>query len=255
MSNPFGYSSNVQLPTKDIVGGYTLPESDIYDATIKQVYIKKTDSGAVGFHINATVKDVERKFVLYPAIAKKDANGVPLRNPDNSIQVTNTRVTREGTEVYLDAFLIADSLARIVFGKPLAHLSTDVMYIEEKDKQTKQPVQVQVAGYKDFAGKEVKLVLQRSVKNKQAKNERTGKWENTNEKTQEIELVKILRKDDMLTINEIDAGATAAAYAEEWLKTWKGKDKNNYKPVAGSAVASGTSSAQVPEADNPFGNV
>lgn len=255
MSNPFGYSSNVQLPTKDIVGGYTLPESDIYDATIKQVYIKKTDSGAVGFHISAVIKDVERKFVLYPAIAKKDANGVPLRNPDNSIQVTNTRVTREGTEVYLDAFLIADSLARIVFGKPLAHLSTDVMYIEEKDKQTKQPVQVQVAGYKDFTGKEVKLVLQRSVKNKQAKNERTGKWENTNEKTQEIELVKILRKDDMLTINEIDAGATAAAYAEEWLKTWKGKDKNNYKPVAGSAVASGTSSAQVPEADNPFGNV
>lgn len=255
MTNPFGYSSNVQLPTKDIVGGYTLPESDIYDATIKQVYIKKTESGAVGFHISAVIKDVERKFVLYPAIAKKDANGVPLRNPDNSIQVTNTRITREGTEVYLDAFLIADSLARIVFGKPLQQLSTDPIYIEEKDKQTKQPVQVQVAGYKDFSGKEVKFVLQRAVKNKQAKNEQTGKWENTNEKTQEIELVKILRKDDMLTINEIDAGATAAAYAEEWLKTWKGKDKNNYKPVAGSAVASGTSPAQVPEADNPFGNV
>lgn len=255
MTNPFGYSSNVQLPTKDIVGGYTLPESDIYDATIKQVYIKKTESGAVGFHISAVIKDVERKFVLYPAIAKKDANGVPLRNPDNSIQVTNTRVTREGTEVYLDAFLIADSLARIVFGKPLAHLSTDVMYIEEKDKQTKQPVQVQVAGYKDFAGKEVKIVLQRAVKNKQAKNERTGKWENTNEKTQEIELVKVLRKDDMLTINEIDAGATAATYANEWLKTWKGKDKNNYKPVAGAAVESVSGQSQSIEADNPFGNV
>jgi hypothetical protein len=255
MTNPFGYSSNVQLPTKDIVGGYILPESDIYDATIKQVYIKKTDSGAVGFHISAAVKDVERKFVLYPAIAKKDANGVPLRNPDNSIQVTNTRVQRDGTEVYLDAFLIADSMSRILFGKPLSQMPLEPIFIEEKDKQTKQPVQVQVMAYKDFSGKDVKLVLQRSVKNKQAKNEKTGKWESTNEKTQEIELVKILRKDDMLTINEIDAGATAAAYAEEWLKTWKGKDKNNYKPVAGFAANSGTSSAQASEADNPFGNV
>ena len=249
MSNPFAYNDQAAKPT-DRVGGYTVPESGIYDFIVKIAYTTATARGGMALTLVGMQGEAERTYTLYPIIAQKDANGKPVLDAKGVPVQTNMYMRKDGTRHYLEDFLIADSLAKIAAGVPLSNLMPVDLIVDIQDYATKTKVATTVKGWKEFQGRPIKVAVQRLIENKKIKS--GNDWVVTNETQQKSKLVKILDSATSRTTLEIETGITEAVYAPDWLKLWKGKDVDNTVKTANAGVAGmpsgliGTTTAATP---------
>ena len=59
------FTSDTFEEQKDTLGGFTLLDSDIYDATLKFVYANRAPSGAVSINIIADIEGTEYREIIY----------------------------------------------------------------------------------------------------------------------------------------------------------------------------------------------
>lgn len=224
MTNPFGYSANVEAP-KDVLAGadFSPLATDIYSGTIKQMYFKPTKAGGLAMHINTEINGQRHDFVTYPVSVIKDAAGNPILDAAGKPQQTNQYTNKKSQkQEYLADFLLVDSIVQIAVGVPLGALTPVDLIVEEYDYDVKANVKRPVKGFKEVQGKVLNLAVQRATESKK-KQDASGKWFAVAETRQKSKLVKAFDA-SLLTVLEKANGATEPTYATEWLKKFQGKD-------------------------------
>lgn len=203
-------------------------ESGVYDAVIKFAYLKPTVNGSLGLHT---------EFEL--------DTGVLMRE---SFYLTNT----SGENFYLDkedpkkkhllpGYIMADSLALLGAQKPIAELNTEERIIKLRDydlqKDVPTPVQMLVA----LVDKPVRLGIIKVVEDKRKKTDQLdskGKpvYVATGETFVKNAADKVFHLTNNMTVAELRAGATEAAFIEAWKEKWEGKTYDKSTADKGNSV-------------------
>lgn len=224
----------VQEEEIDSLGGGLL-DSALYDFKIEMAYLSKVKSGAM--QVNLTFKTKESKTLRERGfISSGDAKG-------NKFTYTD----KEGKERPLPDFAKLDTLCKLAIGKSLQELEPEQKTIKVYDPELKKEVPTQVPVLMDLIGADITAGVLRVVEDKTSKDS-TGAYTPTGE-TRETNIIdKYFRTEDKLTVAEIKAEATEAAFYGKWEEKNKGKVVNKAKGVAGN---SGTAGAPTSTAPNP----
>lgn len=218
------YDENIKHDT-DRLGGSYLHESGVYTATVKHAFLKQSEKGAYALDTHFDLGE-----------GKQHKETFWITNQAGS----NTYTNQNGEKNYLPGFITADSLALLTAGQPLSNLNSEDKIVKLYDNSVQQEVPTKVPMFMDIVGKQVKLGLLKQTVFKTAKNDATGKWENTSETREENVVDKFFRASDSKTTSEIRAKADQASFINDWESQWsgkvrdktKGKATNQTKPVS-----------------------
>lgn len=214
---------DVKLDT-DRVGGSRILSTDVYGLTIKLAYLTTAASGAYGFNLVAeTPEKQEVKETMW--VTSGTAKGG-----------TNTYKDKDGNDQYLPGFVTANSIALLTLGKELADLDLEDKVVNLYDFQQKKELPTSVKMFTDLIGTQIKAAVEEQTVDKQVKNDQ-GQYVNTGETRKQNEIVKIFRERDSMTVTEIEAQATEAAFVHVWTEKNQGqiRDKSSGASKAGGA--------------------
>lgn len=242
MTNPFAPKANVTMPTTDRVGGFVIPESNVYTAKVKAMYMLPTKAGGISVKIVANLADGEHTFVTYPITVVKDSSKNPVLDSKGNPTQTSTYKDREGKDVYLPDYLLVSSLVQLITGTTLDQLTPINLVVKEWDNGSQQDTKVK--GWSEVQGKEILMAVQRTIKNKVKMV--NGKFITTDETRQVLKLDKVMDVTTKLTLNEKLAGVTEPEFHDAWIKSHAGKDVVE-KPQ-GKVVPTGNAPAESAEA-------
>ena len=214
---------------QDFLGGslFSPVESGVYEAVIKFAYLQPTANGSLGMHM---------EFEL--------DNGSVMRE---SIYLTKTT----GENYYVDkkdatkkhllpGFITADAIALLGAQKPIAELSTSDKIIKLYDSEIKAEVPTTVPMLDALVGKTIKLGIIKVIEDKTAKTDKKdakGKfiYAKVDGVRVKNETDKVFHPTNNMTVPELRAGATEAAFYESWKAKWDGKA--NDKSTGGGSAA------------------
>lgn len=235
--------------SQDRLGGFSLFDTDIYEATIKLAYGGQAESGAAFVaYVFELPGGKEYKETVY-VTNKKGENF--FMNPQDKTK-----------KVPLPGFTIADDLALLASDKPLAEMETQEKVINLYDFEAKKEVPTKVQMLVDLLGKKVGLGIQKKLENKQAKNPSTNVYEPTAEERETNNIEKVFHLETKLTVAEARLGKEAGEFWGSWLERNKGKvrDARKLKP-GGAAIArpgkpgvAAPSASTTPARKSLFGN-
>lgn len=216
----------------DRVGGFTVFDSGVYDATVTLAYVQKarnSDAQSIVVHYDIGGQELRETYWFMSkegnvfSIDKKDKN---KKNP-------------------LPGFTSVNDLCLLTTGFPLEEQSVEEkvvkLYNFEERKELPQTVPVLV----DVIGKAVTLgVIQQTV-DKQVKNA-DGNYVNTGETRDENIVDKIFHAEMRKTVVEIKTGQEEAAFIGIWETKNKGKTRNRAKGAEGKSGAPGAAGRPAP---------
>ncbi|EOD6067755.1 hypothetical protein ACXNWJ_002994 [Acinetobacter baumannii] len=208
---------------KDVLGGFRLLESGVYEFNIKLAYFETSKNGATG--VNCTFEDDNGKQY-------KEVFWATNRNGENFYIDKQS-----GEKRYLAGFIQADALALLTVGKPIAEVETEQLVVKLYNDEAKAEVPTKVDAITEIMGQKIKLGIHKQRVNKTKLNEATGKREPINEERMENTTDKVFRASDNKTTAEIRAQVEEAEFMNEWLGRWEGKLKDRYKEVKGGGAA------------------
>lgn len=228
----FKLNENVVQETEtDSLGGGLL-DSALYDFKVEMAYLTKVNSGAM--QINLTFKTKEGKTLRERGfISSGDAKG------------NKFTYTKEGKEYPLPDFAKLDTLCKLAIGKSLQELEPEQKTVKVYDSELKKEVPTQVPVLMDLIGADITAGVLRVIEDKTSKDS-TGTYTPTGE-TRETNIIdKYFRTEDKLTVAEIKAEATEAAFYSKWEEKYKGKVINKAKGVAGNSGTAGAPKSSTP---------
>lgn len=212
---------------KDNLGGskFSPVDSGIYEATIKYAYLKPSAGGALGMHLELELD-----------------NGSTVRE---SIYLTK----RTGENYYVDkndsskkhllpGYITADAIALLGAQKPIAELKTEEKIIKLYDASQQAEVNTPVPMLTELTDKTLKVGIVKIIEDKQAKNA-DGKYVKVEGQRIKNEIDKVFHPTNHMTVPELRASATEAAFYTAWKDRWDGKvnDKSTGTGAAASAKA------------------
>jgi len=203
---------NVQNET-DSVGSGGVWESDLYPVTIDMAYLEKKQSGAV--FLNVVLKDDN---------GRENREGLCILSGDKKGN-KNYYENKQGERHYLPGFNVARSLALLTTGKELDKLATDVKTIKVYNFEAKKDMPTDVEVVEDLLGQRVVAGVLKKIVDKNQKGD-DGQYHPTGETREINEIDKIFRERDMMTVNEILAQETEAAFHNTWKDKFAGKTIN-----------------------------
>lgn len=221
------YAADVQEDKDFVGGGFTVPESGLYDATIKYAYLSQAQSGAGAVNFEFDMNGITHRETMY----------VTNRNGQN-FYVDK----KDGSKKYLPAYLNADAIALFAAGKPLSELKEQPKVINLYNFDQKKEVPTEVPMLTELLGKKVKLGLVKEKSFKQTK-DASGNYVNTDEVRESVTINKVFSAKDGRTVNEVRAGNETAEFITKWVEKWEGKvnDKTTKstgtKPVTPAGTA------------------
>jgi hypothetical protein len=211
---------------RDSVGGSVL-DSGLYPSKITLAYLTKSDGGAVGLVLNAK-SDQGREIRSTMWMTSGTAKGG-----------LNTYTDTNGAKQYLPGFLMASSLSLLTVGKELNELVPETKVVPVYNKAAKAEVPTKVEMLTELLGQDILIGLLKQTVDKTVKNESTGKYEPTGETREENEIDKFFRARDRMTVAEVRAQATEAAFAATWEAKHKGNTRNKAKGATGASGVAG----------------
>jgi hypothetical protein len=131
-------------------------------------------------------------------------------------------------------FIIADDLALLTTGFPLANQSFEEKVVNIYDFDLKKEVPTNVPVIVDMIGKEVSVAIERGTENKQAKDS-SGVYQNTAETRDVNNIIKVYHAETGRTVSEFKGNVTEPVHRDGWLARYKGKTRNKVKTVEGSS--------------------
>ena len=229
------YAADIQ-EDKDFVGsGFSVPESGVYDATIKYAYLSQAQSGAGAVNFEFDLNGITHRETLY----------ITNRNGQN-FYVDK----KDGSKKYLPAYLNADAIALFGAGKPLAELKDQAKVINLYNFDQKKEVPTEVPMLTELLGKQVKLGLVKERSFKQAK-DASGNYVDTDEVRESAVINKVFSAKDGRTVNEVRAEQTKAEFITKWSEKWEGKVNDKTTKATGTKPA--TPATNTPKKSGLFG--
>lgn len=212
--------------TKDVLGGFRIWDTDVYEMTIKLAYAgSSTGSKArsVTFHL---VDDSGQEYRETIWVSNKEG--------------LNYKVDDKGKKIPQIGFVTVDELCLLATEKPLSAQITEEkivpLYDFDAQKELPKPVYVITS----ILGQRVKVGIERTKKFKQAK-DASGNYVDTKDTKEENQIQKVFHHESNKTVNEYREGKEAS-FHDQWLN--KNKGKINDRTTRGSK----TSGAARPEA-------
>ena len=273
MSNFFANKQTVDTVEEDRVGGgFKLLDTDIYNAVIKQAYMRPSAKGAMGVTVILDIDGHEHSETIYISNAKGELtyqvkkNGKPVKDANGKPKLAN-----------LPSYNLINSLCLAALGANVDMLEIDEKLVGIYDYTTKSKVPTKVESFTELCGVKIAVVIQKQVVDKTAKNDSTGAYEPTGETREQNVIVKFLTEDHHLTIAEVskfitDKGSTLqsvvdndqffnavgkmneehSVYAKEWLD--KNKGETYVKAKAKPSNNTNSTGSSKPD-DDPFKNL
>ena len=225
---------------KDTVGGNGGPaESGLYTHTIAMAYLNKSAGGAMGLVLSlkdANNKEVRQTLWMTSGTAKGGKN----------------YYEKDGVKNYLPGFNLANSLCLLTVGKEVSAMATETKVVNVYSYEAKAEVPTKVEVLMDLLGQEIVTGLIKQNVDKTRKNDQTGVYEATGETRDENEIDKFFRASDRMTVAEIRAQSTEAAFANTWDAKWTGKTRERAKGAQpGSGLSGAPKGAGTPIAKKP----
>lgn len=226
--NPFGDSldsgSQQVAGDKDVLGGFRIHDSGAYELTIKTVYAGKSDSGANSVTVVAEMAD-GTGYSWTEWVTAGTAKG------GKSFTVND-----KGEASYLPGFNRINAIAMLTLEKEFKALvwSKGIIKLRNKDTQTDVPTEVFMC--RELEGKKIVIGLQKQIKNKEQKNQTTGKWEKINDKVERNEVDKIFQAGTRRTLQEALAKQAEGEFIVKWLKANE-QPRDMYKHIDGAPAA------------------
>ena len=204
----------------DRLGGPTLFDTDVYTGIVKLAYAGKSAGGAHSLTVLLDLDGTEYKEVLY-VTDKKGNNWFPNKqDPKKKEQMMG--------------FIVADDLALLTTGFPLANQTFEDKVVNIYDYEVKREVPTNVPVIVDMIGKEVSVAIERATENKQAKDS-SGVYQNTTETRDTNNIMKVYHADTGRTVSEFKGQVNDPVHRDGWLARFKGKTRNKVKSVEGSS--------------------
>lgn len=210
-------------------GGSNLRDAAIYASKIGMAYLHTSDKGAMALALTFVAED------------KKEIRETVYFTSGKDKGCKNTYQDKDGHDQYLPGYLLIDSLCLLTVGKNLTDMDHEEKSVKIYDFDAKAELPKSVQVLTELIGQEVHVGLIRMIENKRAKND-AGFYVDTNDQVEKNQIDKFFRAEDKLTVAEIRAGATEAAFYDAWNEKNKGQVRNKFKAVAG-APAAGASKA------------
>jgi hypothetical protein len=223
-------NDNIKAET-DNVGGFVPLSTNLYDFKIELAYVTHADSGAMALNLqfkNDNNQNLRAQFWVASSKAKGNKNYY---------------VNKNGDKAYLPGFNQANALALLTVGKSINELDSEPKVINIYDFSEKKEMPTKVEMLMDLIGQDITLGVVEQIVDINVKDDTTGTYVPSGKTRVENEVDKIFRYKDGMTVPEIKAQATEAAFKSVWLKKWKGQikdksDKNVNPSVSGSAMSS-----------------
>lgn len=210
-------------PEEDRLGGRQLFDSAVYPAKVKMAYLRAADSGAIGLTLILDLEGKEFNKTIY--ISNKAGE---------------TFTVKDGKQVNMMGFNLANSLAMVTTGKPLNQLKDEERLQKVRNFKEKKDENIKVQVIVDLLDKEVNVGIVRQEVNKQVK--QGDAYVPTAEKVEENEISKFFcakKKFLNMTASEMLEAQTNTDKTAEFITKWKeqndGKVISRYKAVAAGA--------------------
>lgn len=228
MSNLFsGFTTEGMEKTKDVLGGFSLFESDIYEAEIKLAYAgSSTKSKAQSITVHLDIGGREYRETIWVT------NG---NNENFSV--------RDGVKSPLPGYVTIDDLCLLATGYPLPNQTMEEKTVPLYDFEAKENRNQNVQVITSILGKKVRVGIQKVEDDKTKLNEATKKYEPTGETRELNTLAKVFHFDTKKTTAEFREGKEAT-FHDAWQKKWKDQV---YKKAKGAAGKEGRPGAARPQ--------
>ena len=216
----------------DVLGGSRTLESGVYLMEVEIAYIGKSAGGAMSLNLHLKT---ENNMVVQQTlwITSGDAKGNK-----------NTYTDRTGKEQYLPGFNQANALCLLTVGDELSDVvdKAEDKVINLYDYDAKKELPSKVAMLTALLGQKIKIGMIKQIVDRNVKND-AGAYVPSGETREENEIDKMFHESDDLTVAEIRAEATEAAFMESWSKKWTGIERNRATATATTGAKAGAPGA------------
>jgi hypothetical protein len=234
MSNLFGNAAAELQGTekeKDVLGGRSLLQTNVYDGTLDVAYITTSSGGARAFNL---VVDVDGKKVRETIYVTNREGGVTY--------------SKDGKKYPLPGYSLINALAKLTVGKEIPQLVFEKKLVKVYNWEQKKELPTEVDVAVELTGQKVKLGIELHRENKRAKDQ-TGNYVPTADVREFNTITRVFHPATNQTAAEYNAQAPAE-FMGMWVKEFLGKtiDKTSKGPVATAPAAPG---AAAPAAGKP----
>lgn len=241
MTTLFGNLSNEGLEqSEDRLGGFTVFETDGYDASVKMFYATKSDGGANGIFLILDIGGKEYRETLW--ITGKDGK--------NYYMVKDRDGKETGKKKALMGYEIVEDLCSVTLEKSLSEMQFEEKVVNVYDSEAGKEVPKSVMVATEILGSQVTVGLEKSLK---FKTKKVGnEYVETTETREENAIVKVFEYNTKLTMNEVrhaqekNIDPVSDFYAK-WVEKNKGKIKDMTKKGNANAGKTGKP-GQAPQA-------
>lgn len=233
----FNLETDGMEQAKDILGGYSVLPSGIYEATIKAAYAGESKGGAKNISFILDIDGREHSETIYITSGKEKGCKPYYMDKDNKKQP-------------LPGYVTAQAIGLLSAGKDLNQLSAEDKIIEIYDWEIKDKKKTKVNMFMDLLNKKIKVGLIHRKQFKQTKGD-DGKYHPTTDIREFNEIDKVFRAKDDKTVAEIRAKAEEASFIQEWKGKWDNKIDDKTGGTSNNTQSNQTASTPA-LADDPF---
>ena len=217
----------VETTQDSLGGGSFVLNSGIYPAVINKAFLKNSSS--------SSAVAIEFEFGLPEGKTHSETIWVTNGAGENYYINKNT-----GKPTYLPGFESTSNIAIVAAGLELGELEPEDKVVEIYNAELKKKAPTPVKMFMGLVGKELILGLQKTITFKQAKNQVTGKYEDTAETRETNEIVNVFTTSGFTAL-EFKAGATEVDFINKFKEVYtpdfvRDRTKNTKNPVAGNVA-------------------
>ena len=208
----------------DRLGGFQAQETDIYQATIKNLYVTESSKGAMAVTLIADLggdKEYRETFYISSGREKGQKN----------------YYEKNGKKYPLPGFTVVNDLCLIATEKELCELEPEEKVVKIYDPEAKEEVNKSVPVITEALGKKVALGILKQLENKNEK-DANDNYVATAE-TKETNVVdKVFHPDLKVTVSEARKGEEATFW-DAWLKRNQGQTRDRREIKDGESAPKG----------------
>lgn len=184
--------------------GGTLP-TGAYPAKIKLAMLKESQKGALALELHLEIEGKIVRETIYFTNVKQE-----------------TYYTKDGKNYPLPGYTTVNDISLVTTGTYIEDQDTEEKTVELYDFDAKAEIPKQVNCVTAMHGKDLIVGLYEEQTFKQAKNESTNVWEDTEELRQANTINKVFNEDGF-TVQELIAEADEATFINDWKENYDGQ--------------------------------
>ena len=219
---------------KDVLGGGSRAlESNAYDFKIKNAYVTKAASEALGVTLELET-DAGEKLKHTEWVTSGKEKGCKNYYIDKKTQEKR----------YLPGFNNINAVCLLTVGKELSEMEDEERQVMLWNSEAKKEVPTKTPVLVDLLGKEITLGVLKEVTNKTKYNESTKTRDIVEGTVESNTVAKVFRTRDRKTVAEIRGNVEEAVFYSQWVERNAGKTVDKVKDVPATSGVAGAPAAK-----------